>query len=316
MRGNNAASARFLRGDTRPLRMLGSIWRVFRAGIEAFIRDEALTRGAAIAFYIVTAIAPLLYICVAIAGLVMGHAEARAAVGVALSHIMSRESVGLLDAAIRNAGGTSSGIIGGLVGAAILLVTVSGVFGEMEDALNAIWRAPPKGAVLPRLLRGRARSLALVIALGLLLVLSMLTGSAIALLRHTIAVETPFSQGALTLLNAAVSTLLAALLFAAIYKVLPNKDLQWRDVMVGAAGTAVLLEVGQVLLVYMLAGSAKPYGAAGGLIALLLWVYYSAQVFLLGAEFTKVYACRFGSQQQGCEDLAIDARPGAAKPER
>ncbi|HWA91315.1 MAG TPA: YihY/virulence factor BrkB family protein [Rhizomicrobium sp.] len=291
--------------------MLRTIWQLFRAGIDAFVADEALTRGAAIAFYIVTAIAPLLYICVTIAGLVMGRHEARDAVGGALGQIMSHDSVKLFDAAIRNARGTSTGIVGGIVGVAFLILTASGVFGEMEDALNAIWRAPPKGPVLPRLLRGRARSLALVIALGLLLVISMLIGSLIAVLKHTIAVETPFSQATLGLVNAAVSVMLASLLFAAIYKVLPNKDLEWRDVIAGAVGTALLFQLGQFLLIYVLGMSsiARPYGPAGGLILLLVWVYYSAQVFLLGAEFTKVYACNFGSQQ-GCEGLSTTARVG------
>jgi membrane protein len=292
--------------------MFKRLWRLFLAGIDAFIRDEALTRGAAISFYVVTAIAPLLYICVTIAGLVMGRAEAREAVGTALGHIMSAESVHLLDTAIRNARGTSSGVVGGVIGAAVLLITVSGVFGEMEDALNAIWRAPPGGPVLPRLLRGRARSLALVIALGVLLAMSMVTGSAIAALKTTIAVETPFSESALVFLNGLVSVFLTALLFAAIYKVLPNKALEWRDVAWGALGTALLLQLGQVLLVYALANTARPYGAAGGLIALLMWVYYCAQVFLLGAEFTKVYACELGSQQ-GCEGLEPPAHGGGAK---
>jgi membrane protein len=290
--------------------MLKEIWQLFRAGIDAFIEDEALTRGAAIAFYIVTAIAPLLYICVTIAGLVMGRDEARQAIAAALSHIMSSDSVHTLDLAIRNARGTSTGVLSGMVGAAVLIVTASGVFGEMEDALNAIWHAPPKGAVLPRLLRGRARSLALVIALGVLLVMSMLIASAIAALQHTIAVETPFSQASLALLNALVSVLLSVLLFAAIYKVLPNKELEWRDVLAGALGTALLFQLGQFLLIYFLGSSAiaKPYGAAGGLILLLMWVYYSAQVFLLGAEFTKVYACRFGSQRNR-EEAARPAPP-------
>lgn len=292
--------------------MFTKLWQLIRAGIDAFIADEALTRGAAIAFYFVTAIAPLLYICVTIAGLVMGRDEAREAITTALGNIMSHDSVKLLEAAIRNARGTSGGIVSGIVGVAVLILTASGVFGEMEDALNAIWRVPPKGPVLPRLLRGRARSLALVIALGVLLVFSMLIGSAISALRHTIAVDTPFSQFGLALVNNAVSFLLAALLFAAIYKVLPNKNLEWRDVILGAVGTAALFQLGQILLVYFLGSSAvaKPYGAAGGLILLLMWVYYSAQVFLLGAEFTKVYACAFGSQQN-CGDLMINSHTPA-----
>jgi membrane protein len=286
--------------------MLKQVWQLIRAGIDAFIADEALTRGAAIAFYFVTAIAPVLYICATIAGLVMGPDEALAAIGSVLGHIMSHDSVKLFDVAIRNARGTSTGIVSGIIGFAILILTASGVFGEMEDALNAIWRAPPKGPVLPRLLRGRARSLALVIALAVLLVVSMLAGGAINALQHTIPNDTPFSQMTLALVNLGVSFLLTTLLFAAIYKVLPNKDLEWRDVVAGALLTAGLFQLGQFLLVYFLSAStiARPYGVAGGLILLLMWVYYSAQVFLLGAEFTKVYACAFGSQTQGCEGVA------------
>jgi len=295
--------------------MLKDIWQFLRAGIDAYIHDQALTRGAAIAFYIVTAIAPLLYICVTIAGLVMGRDEASAAVGAALGHIMDKNSVDLFELAIRHARSASSGIVGGILGVGFLVLTASGVFGEMEDALNAIWRVPSKGAVLPRLLRGRALSLALVMGLGLLLVISMLMGSALTALKHSIAVETPFTDFSLALLSGGVSFLLTAVLFAAIYKMLPNRAIEWHDVIAGALGTTLLFELGQYLLGWFLGNSslAKPYGAAGGMIVLLMWVYYSAQVFLLGAEFTKVYACRFGSQQ-GCDGLPATAR--RLEPER
>jgi membrane protein len=279
--------------------MAERVWQLFRDGIDAFIRDGALTRGAAIAFYIVTAIAPILYITVTIAGVVMGQHEARNAVAGVLGRIMSHDSVALLELAIRNARGTSTGILGGVIGVVTLIITASGVFGEMEDALNAIWRAPRKGAVIPRLLRGRAVSLVLVIGLGFLLVISMLTTSALGALGRYIAANTAFSALSLALLNGGVSFVLAAILFAAIYKILPNLALEWRDVIAGAIGTAALFQAGQLLLGFVL-GAARigtPYGAAGGLIILLMWVYYSAQVFLLGAEFTKVYACQYGSRQ-------------------
>jgi len=293
--------------------MSGRIWGLFREGVDAFIRDEALTRGAAIAFYIVTAIAPILYITVTLAGLVMGYAAAQEAVGHVLSRIMSRDSIALLELAIRNARGTSTGIVGGVIGIVTLIVTASGVFGEMEDALNAIWQAPRKGAVIPRLLRGRAISLVLVIGLGFLLVISMLTTSALTALSHYITIDTPYSQLSLALLNGGVSFLLAAALFAAIYKILPNLSLEWRDVIAGAVGTAALFQLGQLLLGYVLGsmGVTRTYGAAGGLILLLLWVYYSAQIFLLGAEFTKVYACHYGSHQ-GCEPPA-ELQPAPAR---
>jgi len=285
--------------------MSARIWRLFREGVDAFIRDEALTRGAAIAFYIVTAIAPILYITVTLAGLVMGNAAAQDAVSHVLGRIMSRDGTALVELAIHNARGTSTSIVGGVIGIILLIVTASGVFGEMEDALNAIWQAPRKGAVIPRLLRGRAISLVLVIGLGFLLVISMLTTSALTALSHYITIDTPYSQVSLALLNGGVSFLLAAVLFAAIYKILPNLYLEWRDVIAGAIGTAALFQVGQLLLGYVLGsmGLTKAYGAAGGLMLLLLWVYYSAQIFLLGAEFTKVYACQYGIHQ-GCEAAA------------
>jgi membrane protein len=276
--------------------MFKQIWHLIREGFTAFVRDEALTRGAAIAFYAVTAVAPVLYITATVAGLIFGRAAAREAIGGVLGHIMSRDSVALLQLAIRNARGTSTGIFEGIVGLVTLIVTASGVFGEMENALNAIWKAPPKGALLPRLLRGRAASLGLVIGLGLLLVVSMILTAAIAVLGRYFDLHTAYSAFAIGTFNVALSFLLTTILFAAIYKVLPNKDVEWRDMLVGAVGTALPFQIGQFLLGYYLESStiATPYGAAGGLIALLIWVYYSAQVFLLGAEFTKVYSETYG----------------------
>jgi membrane protein len=298
------AVARSLAGDRWLNCMFRRIWQLLREGIDAYIHDEALTRGAAIAFYAVTAIAPILYIAVTIAGLAFGPDAARGAISADLGRIMSRESVDLLQLAIRNARGTSTGIISGIVGVVTLIVTASGVFGEMEDALNCIWRAPRKGPVLPRLLRGRAVSLALVIGLGFLLLASMVFTAAITALGHYIDFHTAYSQFALALVNFAISFILTTALFAAIYKIIPNKDLQWRDVISGAIATALLFQIGQFLLGYYLGSStvARPYGAAGGLIVLLVWAYYSAQVFLLGAEFTRVYACHCGSQR--CDEPA------------
>ena len=279
--------------------MARHIWRLLREAIDAFVRDEALTRGAAIAFYAVTSIAPILYIAVTIAGMAFGRHAAGGAIATMLGHMMSRESVDLLQLAISSARGTPSGVWSAVLGILVLIITASGVFGEMEDALNAIWNAPRQGAVLPRLLRGRAVSLVLVTVLGFLLLASMGVSAAITALGRTITTQTLFSQFGLGLLNFGVSFVLMSVLFAAIYKVLPNKKLEWRDVAVGAAVTALLFLVGQFLLGYYFgsSGIARPYGAAGGLIVLLIWVYYSAQVFLLGAEFTKVYTVHHGSEQ-------------------
>ncbi len=290
---------------------IGKLWDLLGEGIDAFIADEALTRGAAIAFYAATAIAPTLFIAITIASLGFGREAAGGAIAAQLSHLMSRDSAAMLQLAIRHAPGSSTGILSSIVGVVTLILTASGVFGEMEDALNVIWRAPRKGSVLRRLLRGRAVSLALVIGLGFLLLVSMVFTAGVTAFGHYIDSHTPYSQFALGVINFVISTVLMSLLFAAIYKVLPNKDLQWRDVGAGAVGTALLFQLGQFLIGYYLgsSGLATPYGAAGGLIVMLLWVYYSAQVFLLGAEFTKVFAGHFGSQQSAVRETP----PGAAQ---
>lgn len=280
------------------------VWQLVREGVDAFVRDEALTRGAAIAFYTVTAIAPILYVAVTIAGLAFGREAARAAIASVLGHLMTRDSVDLLELAIRHARGTPTGLRDTLLGVLTLLITASGVFGEMEDALNAIWHAPRKGAVLPRLLRGRAISLVLVIGLGFVLLASMGASAAIASFGRFLITPTAYSHFWFSLLNFSITFFLMSLLFAAIYKIVPNKQLEWSDVTVGAIVTTLLFLIGQYLLSYYLGSTsiARPYGAAGGLIVLLVWTYYSAQVFLLGAEFTKVYASHYGSQRSALPD--------------
>jgi membrane protein len=279
--------------------MLRKAWMMLQEGFEAFIDDEAFTRGAAIAFYAVTALAPILFITVAVAGLVFGEDAARGAVAYQLHRLMSKQSAEMLQIAVRHASSFSNNILANLFGVATLLFTASGVFGEVEAALNHIWGTETHRPLLTRLLHGRIASLVLVLSLGFLFLLSMIVTAGIAALHNIIDRHIFIGHVLFTTLNFAVSFAFISFLFAAIYKVLPEKDLQWRDVIFGAMLTSFLFEIGQVLLGLYLGSSAvaSPYGAAGGLIVLLLWVYYSAQVFLLGAEFTKVYARHYGSQQ-------------------
>jgi membrane protein len=279
--------------------MMAKFWNMLKEGFASFIDDEAFTRGAAIAFYAVTALAPILFITVAIAGLVFGEAAARGAVAYQLRRLMSKESAEILQIAVRHASSFSNNILANLFGIATLLFTASGVFGEMEAALNHIWGTQPSRPLVSRLLRGRIASLALVFSLGFLFLLSMIVSAGLTALQTIINKHIFFGHLFFMGINFTISFVLIALLFAAIYKILPEKGLLWRDVILGAMTTSLLFEIGQVLLGIYLGSSAiaSPYGAAGGLIVLLLWVYYSAQVFLLGAEFTKAYARHYGSQQ-------------------
>jgi membrane protein len=172
-----------------------------------------------------------------------------------------------------------------VIGAVTLLLTASGVFGEMQSSLNAIWKASPRGSTLSRLVRARAASLGLVASLGFLLLISLVISAALSALGDYVNAYLPLGRLTLIALNAVISFALIALLFGAIYKILPDKKLEWRDVMVGAIVTSLLFLIGKSLIGWYLGTSAvaSTYGAAGALIVVLLWVYYSSQIFLLGS---------------------------------
>jgi membrane protein len=278
--------------------MIRHSWTLVKATVYAYLDDEALTRGAAIAFYTVTSIGPVLFIVVAIAGLAFGESAATGAISAQLSGLMGQQSADLLETAIQNASGKSTGTVATAIGLVTLLVTASGVFTEMQQTLNVIWRAEARGGTMSRLLRARATSLGLVAALGFLLLVSLVISAMLTALGGYINATVPFGQAILQGVNFFVSFALVAVLFAAIYKVLPDTAIRWRDVLVGATATAFLFTVGKSLIGLYLGSSAigSSYGAAGGLMVAFLWVYYSAQIFLLGAEFTKVYANHRGSR--------------------
>lgn len=275
-------------------------WALFKEGIEAFIDDHALTRGAAIAFYAVTALAPVLFIATAIAALGLGQDAASGAIHYQLRRIMSPESADLVQLAILHVRGGEHTLAGSLIAITTLVVMASGFFTEIEDALNVIWKAPRKESYFYQILRGRVMSLALVIGLGFLLLLSMVIATGVRILGRVLERISDISDMVIGILNMGISVTIVTLLFAGLYKFLPNKKLEWRDVIVASAGTAILFEAGQTVIGYYLANliTATIYGAAGGIIVLLIWVYYSAQIFLLGAEFTKVWARHYGSQQR------------------
>jgi membrane protein len=279
--------------------MSSAAWKMLKETVLAFIDDEALSRGAAIAFYTVTSIAPVLLIVIAIAGLAFGRDAAQNAITAQLSGLMGQQTADVIQSAIASAGSKSSSIWATLIGIITLILTASGVFGEMQTALNAIWKAKPKGTTVSRLIRARAASLGLVATLGFLLMVSLVVSTGLTAFGDYLDSLLPFGKAILTVLNAVVSILLISLLFAAIYKILPDRKIEWHDVAVGALVTAILFTVGKSLISWYLGSSAvaSSFGAAGGLIVLLLWVYYSAQIFLLGAEFTKVFANRQGSKQ-------------------
>ncbi len=301
-----------MRDDPAAAQTGDAMYQLLKDTALGFIDDEALSRGAAIAFYTVTSLAPVLLVVIAIAGLVFGQEAAQGAILDQLSGLMGRQAADVLQAALASASTKSSGIVATIVGLVTLLATASGVFGEMQTALNRIWRAEPKSGTLSRLVRARAASLGLVAALGFLLAVSLVASAGLTALGTSINARLPFGEAILSIVNFAVSLALLSVLFAAIYKVLPDRPIEWRDVTVGAVMTALLFTLGKTLIGWYLGSSAvaSSYGAAGGLIVLFFWVYYSTQVFLVGAEFTKAYATSRG--RGPAPSVATQQRPTAA----
>ena len=273
------------------------MWTVLKETITSFLEDEALTRGAAIAFYTVTSIGPVLFIVVAIAGVAFGEDAARGAIADQLGGLMGRQSADLLQTTIQNAASKRSGLLATMIGLITLIITASGVFSEMQTALNVIWKAEPTGTTVTRLMAARARSLGLVAALGFLLLVSLVVSTILSALNDYINAYLPFGAKVFQVLTFLISFGLISLLFGAIYKVLPDKRIEWYDVMIGAVATALLFTIGKSLISLYIGSStiASSYGAAGSLIVILLWIFYSAQIFLVGAEFTKAYAHHYGS---------------------
>lgn len=264
------------------------IYRFFADLVSKYLDDDGLTRGAAISFYTVTSIAPLLVIVVSIVGLAYGHDAAWLAISGQISGLMGPEAASLLGAALQKASSPATGVLAGLLGTVTLIATASGAFGEMQSALNTIWRAKPKEGSVSRMIRARAVSIGLVAVLGFLLLVSLVVSAGITALSARLNAVLPFGSVIVSIINGVISTALIAVLFAAIFKVLPDVTIRWRDVIGGAVITAVLFAGGKTLIGWYIgsSGVASAYGAAGGLIVLLVWVYYSAQIFLLGAELT------------------------------
>ncbi|WP_281406539.1 MULTISPECIES: YihY/virulence factor BrkB family protein [unclassified Mesorhizobium] len=210
--------------------MLDKTWRITKSSVAGFIGDSAFSHGAAMAFFAVTSLGPILLLVVAVAGLVFGQSAARDAVAGQLTGLMGGQSADVIQSVLQSASNRSSGAIATIVGLVTLLLTASGVFGEMQTALNEIWKAKPQGGSVSRLIRARTASLGLVIALGFLLIVSLAVSAAITALGDTINRLLPFGSILIEGLNVLISYLLIAVLFAAIYKVLPDRHLEWRDV--------------------------------------------------------------------------------------
>lgn len=276
-----------------------SAWQMAKDTVMGFIADNCLSRGAAISYFTIFSLAPILVVVIAIAGFVFGDDAARGLIFSKLHGMLGADAAGLVQSMIQSAANRRTGLIATIFSIVMLLVTATGVFGELQSSLNAIWKTDSSAlGSVSGLIKARAQSLGLVVTLGFLLLVSLAISAAVAAAWRRINQVVPGAGVLLPLINIGVSFVFTTVLFAAVYKVLPDKKLYWRDVLIGSAFTAVLYTVGKAAIALYIGSShvASSYGAAGALVILLLWVYYSAQIFLLGAEFTQVYANRHGSQ--------------------
>lgn len=256
-------------------------------------QDRAIRLAAALAYYSAFSIAPLLLIAISIAGAVFGEEAARGAVQGQLAGSIGTEAARGLESMIESARDSGSSGVMAAVGVVILLVSASGVFGQLQDALNTIWNVEPKkhGGVWG-FLKNRFLSMAMVLGVGFLLLVSLILSAVVTGLTDTLERLLPVPGFVWQALSFLVSFGVVTVLFAMIFKFLPDANVRWRHVWIGATMTAVLFTLGKFLLALYLGrrDAASAFGAAGAFVLVLMWVYYSSLILLFGAEFTQVYA--------------------------
>lgn len=255
-------------------------------------------QAASLALYTLLSLAPLLIVSIKVAGVALGEEAARGQIGSELSSVVGAQAGEAIEAMVANASAPSEGVIGSVVGIVVLLFGASGVFGELQTALNRIWEVKPKpGRGIMGFIRDRFFSFTMVMGVAFLLLVSLIVSATLATVTQHFRDAVPFPV-LWQILNFVIALGVTTTLFALIFRVVPDAKVAWRDVWVGAFVTALLFSAGKILLGWYVARSAtvSPFGAAGSLVALIVWVYYSAQILFFGAEFTQVYATRFGSR--------------------
>jgi len=276
-----------------------SLKELIQGVISTWSEINAPRLGAALSFYTMLSIAPLLVVSIAIAGRVFGEQAARGQIVWQIENLVGHDGGQAIQTMLEHAHRPGAGIVAGVIGILTLLFGASGVFLELRDALNLIWGIRAKqSSGLRAMIRDRFTAFAMVVGIGFLLMVSLLANAAITAAGNFFGGFLPVPQGLLQVINIVVSLIGVTICFALLYKVVPDARIEWRDVALGAAVTAGLFTVGKFLIGLYIGKAAlgSTFGAAGSLVVFLVWVYYSAQVFYLGAEFTHAFAERHGSR--------------------
>jgi membrane protein len=276
------------------------IFALLKDTFKAWSDDKASRLGAALAYYTIFSIGPLILLSVAIAGAVFGAQAAQGQIIGAIQGVTGQAGAQVIQDALKNAAKPGAGIASTIIGTGTLLLGAAGLFGQLQDALNTIWGVKAKASGIGAMIRERLLTFVLVLGTGILLLAVLLVNALLALLHDAFANAIPGGAFVLQILNYIISFVLITLVFGVTYKVLPDVEIRWRDVWIGAAVTSLLFLLGQFALAFYLSVSnpGSAYGAAGALVIVLVWIYYTAQIVFLGAEFTQVYADRYGADIQ------------------
>jgi membrane protein len=270
------------------------LWSLFQEAASLWSAHNAPRLGASLAYYVVLSLAPLVLLCVALCGRIFGEDAVRGQVYWEIKDVTGGPAAAVVQTLLREANKPGTGVWATVVGTVILLFGASGVFVELRDILNLIWDAPPANSSYWAILRYRLFSFAVVCATGLLVMVSLVFSTIVQAAGTYASRYVTFPSSVVEATNSLVGFVILSVLFTLIYKFIPEVSIAWRDVLPGAVMTAALFIVGKFALALYLgkAGVGSPYGAAGSLVVLLVWLYYSLQIFLYGAEFTHVFARR------------------------
>jgi membrane protein len=278
--------------------MTHRVFTLLRDTAVEWYEDEAPRKAASLAYYTLLSTAPLVLFSVALAGIAYGEDAARGQVAAQIASVVGPQAAKAVEGVAHSAHKSDAGPLSSVVGILVLLFGASGVFGELQTAMNAIWGVKPKpGRGWKGLLRDRFLSFTMVLGVAFVLLVSLLLSAALAAVGRYLSHTLPGGEVLWEILNIGISLAVIAGLLGLIFKVVPDVEIRWRDVWVGAAVTALLFTLGKFLLGLYLGKSSftSSYGAAGSLVALVVWVYYASQILFMGAEFTQVYARVFGA---------------------
>ena len=314
--------------------MLNKLWELLKETFQEWKEDKVSRLAAALSYYTIFSLPGLLLIVVAVAGFFLGQESVRQDIIGQAATVVGDQGAEAVDTMLSNAGwDKSAGMLAVLVGIVTVIVGATGAFTQLQEALNTVWEvAPAPDAGIWKTIRKRFLSFSLILGIAFLLLVSLVISAALAGLGEYIQGLLPGATSLVQVLNFVISFAVITVLFALMYMYLPDADVAWKDVFVGAALTTLLFAAGKFALGFYLGRSsaASAYGAAGSLVLILLWIYYSAQILLFGAEFTQVYACKYGSRVVPEEDAVSmteeestqqrmpgkEARRGAAQAEQ